>query len=276
MKSCNLQGDYLLTADGPLRLLQITDTHLMAECGGTLLNVDTDDSLRAVVDTALAGSHDPHALLITGDIAGDGAADAYRRLEHLLTSFGVPSFWLPGNHDGCSNAEVPMTRFSRTVTTPHWDVLMLNSQVDDEVGGHLCDLELAALSAAVDAANVAEKHLLIALHHPLHPLGCAWLDPQRIDNADVFMTEVSRCRQTTVVISGHVHQASDMTVRGVRYLTTPSTCIQFKPEQETFKVHDIAPGYRSLTLHPDGHLETAVVRVEGRVFPVDLNSGGYL
>jgi Icc protein len=79
-----------------------------------------------------------------------------------------------------------------------------------------------------------------------------------------------------VVISGHVHQASDMTVRGVRYLTTPSTCIQFKPEQETFKVHDIAPGYRSLTLHPGGHLETAVVRVEGRVFPVDLNSGGYL
>ena len=276
MSDCQLRGDFVLNADEALRLLQITDTHLMAEQGGTLLTMDTDDSLAAVIDTALAANHDPHALLITGDIAGDGATSAYSRLETALAPFDVPSFWLPGNHDGCASAQVPTERFSRTLTTPHWLVVMLNSQIEDEVGGHLAATELTALSAAVDTANASHRHLLVALHHPLHPLGCAWLDPQRVDNASAFMAELSRCRMQSLVISGHVHQQSDARVAGVRYLTTPSTCIQFKPGEVDFKVHDIAPGYRWLTLHPDGSVETDVVRVQGRTFNVDLQSGGYL
>ena len=276
MRDNALRGDCTLAADGELRLLQITDMHLMAERGGTLLNMDTDDSLEAVVDTAVKRAHEPHALLITGDIAGDGSAAAYSRLEQALKPLGAPSVWLPGNHDGCSQAHVPTERFSRSLTTPHWHVVMLNSQVEDQVGGHLAAQELEALSAAVDTATTTQRHLLVALHHPLHALGCAWLDPQRVDNASVFMTEVGRCQKSVVVISGHVHQANDLTVEGSRCLTSPSTCIQFEPGQANFKVHDIAPGYRWLTLHQNGDLETAVVRVEGRSFVVDLDSGGYL
>jgi Icc protein len=215
-------------------------------------------------------------MLITGDIAGDGAVGAYERMEAGLASFGVLSFWLPGNHDGCAAAAVPEERFTRTIVTPHWLIVMLNSQVEDEVGGRLDAVELDALSAAVDGANAARRHLLVALHHPLHKLGVAWLDPQRVENADAFFTEIGRCQQSAYVISGHVHQESDLVYEGVRYLTTPSTCIQFAPNQVDFKVDDIAPGYRWLDLHPDGSIETAVERVTDRSFPVDLESGGYL
>lgn len=248
----------------------------MAERGGRLLNVDTDDSLDAVLELAKQRSPAPHAMLITGDIAGDGAVGAYERMEDALRPFAVPSFWLPGNHDGCAAASVPEERFTRSIITPHWHIVMLNSQIEEEVGGHLAALELDALSNAVDAANAARRHLLVALHHPLHKLGCEWLDPQRVDNADAFFAELARSQHATYVVSGHVHQESDLTHEGVRYLTTPSTCIQFAPKQVDFKVDDIAPGYRWLDLHPDGRIETAVERVTDRSFAVDLDSGGYL
>ena len=72
-----LRGDCLLKNSGTLTLVQVTDAHLMAEEGGRLLNVDTDDSLAAVLELVIAHTATPAALLITGDIAGAGAIDAY-------------------------------------------------------------------------------------------------------------------------------------------------------------------------------------------------------
>lgn len=275
-QDCRLRGTVALSVAGSLRLFQISDTHLMESRGGTLLNMDTDDSLQAVVETALKNQPPPHAMLITGDISGDGSANAYQRLEQALEPLAAPSFWLPGNHDGCSEADVPAQRFVRTITTPHWSLVMLNSQVNDEVGGHLAPQQLTELARAVDDANATDRNLLVALHHPLFALGCDWLDPQRVDNADAFLAEIARCQQSSVVISGHVHQESDRTEDGVRYMTVPSTCIQFAPNSADFKVDDQPPGYRWLELHPDGSIETAVERVTNRTFVVDLDSNGYL
>ena len=51
-----LFGEQYLSAGGSVRLLQITDTHLMGDSGGRLLNVDTDESLAAVMDSLLPAS----------------------------------------------------------------------------------------------------------------------------------------------------------------------------------------------------------------------------
>jgi Icc protein len=271
-----LRGDYTLNNSDTLTLIQVTDAHLMSEKGGRLLNVDTDDSLAAVLDLVMDHPGTPDALLITGDIAGDGASAAYERMALALGVIHAPSFWLPGNHDDCDASKIDHEHFIRTATNPHWLIVMLDSQQPDAVGGHLVATELDALSQAVDRANQEGKHLLIALHHPPQPVGCDWLDPQRIANSAAFELEVQRCRQQVVVISGHVHQESDQVIGDIRYLTTPSTCIQFAPNQVTFKVDDQAPGYRWLRLSPSGEVETGVERVIDRQFPVDLNSGGYL
>ena len=270
-----LRGDYLLSNSGTLILVQVTDAHLMAEEGGRLLNVDTDDSLAAVLELVVANTAAPDALLITGDIAGDGASEAYQRLARALDVIPAPSFWLPGNHDDCDPSEVGSEHFIRTMTNPHWLIVMLDSQQADAVGGHLSASELDAVSQAVDRANQEGKHLLVALHHPLHPVGCDWLDPQRVANSAAFELEVQRCRQQVVVIAGHVHQESDQQSTGIRYLTTPSTCIQFAPGSAEFKVDAQAPGCRMLTLHESGEWETAVLRVTDETFAVDLDSPGH-
>ncbi len=271
-----LFGEQYLSAGGSVRLLQITDTHLMGDSGGRLLNVDTDESLAAVVALAAQGPQ-ADALLITGDIAGDGASAAYERLDAALKPLQAPSFWLPGNHDDRpSDVGKLRERFLRKVRFPHWDVLMLNSQLPGAVEGSLTELELALLDAAVTEANAEGKHLLVAVHHPLWPLGSAWLDAQRIAETEAFMAVLARLRQIGLVISGHVHQASDAIHEGRRFLTTPSTCIQFARGSERFKIDEAAPGYRWLTLHPNGQVETGVERVSDVVFVVDMNSNGYL
>lgn len=273
---CPLRGAVTLPATEPLRLLQITDTHLMAEPGGTLLNVDTDASLAAVVD--LARERLPaDALLITGDIAGDGADDAYHRLDRALAPLATPSFWLPGNHDEGGHTDPELAaRFVRSVRFPHWDVVLLNTQVANEVGGHLDADELAALADAVASANDGGRHLLVALHHPLHPLGCDWLDAQRVGNADAFAALLAALAGEALVISGHVHQDSDLVSAGVRYLTTPSTCVQFMPGSRDFQADDRGPGFRWLELRADGSVATGIERVTDIHFPVDLASSGYL
>lgn len=271
-----LRGEHQLANGDALTLVQVTDTHLMATPGGRLLNVDTDDSLAAVIELVLQQQSDTDALLITGDISGDGADSAYGRLAQALSVVPAPSFWLPGNHDECRGDETHADRFIRVLSNPHWLVVLLDSQLSGEVGGYLAAPELEALSRSVDRANQEGKHLLVATHHPLHPLGCDWLDPQRVANAAAFEVEVERCRQQVVVVSGHVHQASDQRVGSARYLTTPSTCVQFAPNQVEFKVDDAAPGYRWLRLSPQGQVETGVERVTHRSFPVDLGSAGYL
>jgi len=271
-----LRGDRVLPNGETLTLLQVTDTHLMGNPGGRLLNVDTDASLAAVLELIGESDLQPDALLVTGDISGDGEEPAYARLAQALSVIPAPSFWLPGNHDDSGGNEAHADQFVRSVSNPHWLIVLLDSQQANEVGGHLNAVELEALSRAVDRANQEGKHLLVAIHHPLHPLGCDWLDPQRVANSAAFEVEVQRCKQQVVVIAGHVHQASDQTLNGVRYLTAPSTCVQFAPNQVEFKVDDAAPGYRWLRLSPQGEVETNVERVTHRTFPVDLTSGGYM
>ena len=86
---------------------------------------------------------------------------------------------------------------------------------------------------------------------------------------------LARYPQVKAVLWGHVHQEFDQQAAGIRWLATPSTCIQFTPRSADFAVEEKAPGYRWLRLYADGQLETGVSRVQGVKFELDINSGGY-
>ena len=86
---------------------------------------------------------------------------------------------------------------------------------------------------------------------------------------------LDRFEQVRAVLWGHVHQEIDQRRNGVRLIASPSTCIQFEPGSEDFKVGEQAPGYRWLRLLPDGGLDTGVERVTGFEFTVDYGSNGY-
>jgi len=270
-----LSGD-LVVADGAdtLSLVQGTATHLTVTETGCLLVMNTARSARTVIDAALA-SESADTILVTGDIAADGQPEAYGQLEALLGT-SVPSLWLPGNHDDVSShKDNYASRMKRRLRAKHWDVVMLETQVEGEVGGVLSTTELAALRSAVDDARLANKALLVATHHPLRRLESAWLDEQSVKNASDALDILKPIADQAAVISGHVHQESDELINGVRMMTTPSTCVQFAPRSQDFALDIKDPGYRRLVLHPNARIETQVIRISDEENRPLLTSSGY-
>ena len=50
-------------------------------------------------------------------------------------------------------------------------------------------------------------------------------------------------------------------------MSTPSTCMQFKPGSKDFALDDLAPGYRRIELFADGRIDTEVLRLAGSDLP---------
>lgn len=264
---------------GVVRVVQLTDTHLCRQRGGTLLGMDTDHSLQAVIDQVQAERPATELLLGTGDLADGGARTAYERLEDYFDQFACEGFWLPGNHDdrpAMASVDSDGQRLQRELRVGRWQILLLDSQVPGEVGGRLGDTELAWLEGALSQGASDGLHTLVCLHHQPVAIGCAWLDEQMVADADAFFAVLDRHPGVKGVLWGHVHQRIDRQRNGVSLMASPSTCVQFAPGSAGFKADDQPPGYRWLDLQPDGRIDTGVSRVLDVAFTVELDSGGYL
>lgn len=268
----------LRPAGDVVQLLQLTDTHLCASEGGKLLGVDTDQSLRAVMNLVQQERGPADAILATGDLSDQGAESAYERLVGYFDGLCEQHFWLPGNHDDRAAMQrvVGEARMPVCLETDHWLIVMLDSQVPGEVGGELGSDELARLESCLAANSGPAKHVLVCLHHQPVPVGCDWLDEQMVSDAAAFFGCLDQHREVRGVLWGHVHQEIERERGGVRLMASPSTCVQFAPNQVHFKADTAAPGYRWLELHPAGRIESGISRVTDVVFDVDTESGGYL
>ncbi len=266
-------------AGGVVRLLQLTDCHLLETPGGRLLGMDTDHSLAAVVRDVQGAEIQPDLLVVTGDLADDGSAAAYARLREACRPLCRHQFWLPGNHDDRAAMQAlpdGETLLATELRIGAWQILMLDSQIPGEIGGHLGPDQLALLETGLEAAAAEGLYTLVCLHHPPLPIGCAWLDEQRVIDAEPLFSILERFPGARALSWGHIHQEVDRWRGDLRLLASPSTCVQFAPGSEDFRADDKPPGYRWLHLHPDGQLETEVRRVWGEKFHVNLNQRGYL
>ncbi|MCU1740243.1 MULTISPECIES: 3',5'-cyclic-AMP phosphodiesterase [unclassified Pseudomonas] len=257
-------------------LVQLSDSHLFAEADGTLLGMNTRDSLQRVIDCVLAEQPGVDLLLATGDLSQDGTVASYRQFREMSEVIGAPTRWLPGNHD-----ELPeMAEAARhsdllepVVDIGNWRIILLDSAVPGSVPGYLQDEQLQLLAQALSEAP--QRHHLVCFHHHPISIDCAWMEPIGLRNPEALFAVLDRFPQVRALLWGHIHQELDRERNGVRLLASPSTCVQFAPGSEDFKVDDKAPGYRWLRLHSDGRLETAISRVRGFDFEVDYGGTGY-
>lgn len=241
----------------PLRVLQVTDTHLFADAGGRLHGINTRETLQRVLDAALRRPQ-PDLVLATGDLVHDQPA-AYPALAQMLGQLRAPVAAIAGNHDDAGELRAIQAsglHVGGMQSLGNWRILLLNTQVRGKVGGHLNQSELKLLQDGLRAAG--DAHVLIALHHHPVPLRSAWLDHIALDNPDDFFDIVDRSESVRGVIWGHVHQEFDAVRRDVRLLAAPSTCVQFLPNSRDYAVDDKPPGMRWLSLHKDGRIETEV------------------
>jgi Icc protein len=249
-------------SDG-IRIVQVTDCHILADADGRLRGVNTRRSFEAVLSAALENCGRPDLLLATGDLSEDGSPEAYRYLSAQFEAAGIPTFWLPGNHDDnavmCAWLTGGPIRDARLVLTGDWLILLLDSTLADRVEGRVSPAQLDFMDGAL--RRHAERHALICLHHQAVATGSEWIDAKGLENASEFRERLSRHDNVRTVLWGHVHQEARHSSDGIEWMSTPSTCVQFRPGSREFALGDEDPGYRHLVLDPDGGVDTRVHRV---------------
>lgn len=247
-----------------MRLLQFTDTHLHSDPQWRSHGVDTRTSLEQVLAVAAARTTERpiDGIILSGDLVNDDPA-AYGLLEEYFTLFNVPLYCLPGNHDEARQLQQqlnkPPFQLPGCYDLGAWCLVTLDSSLPGHVEGELNETTLAWLQKTLGGQT---KPTLIVLHHPPLHLKTRWLDNLRLKHDADFRDLLQTFPQVKNVLFGHAHQAYDQNHNGIRYLCTPSTCMQFLPRSDDFAIDETAqPGYRWLDLHTDGRLETGLIRV---------------
>ena len=251
-----------------VRIAQVTDTHILAEPGALMKDMNTRASFEAVCADLFAEHADLDLLLATGDLSQDGSVSSYEYLARQFDALPCPVFCLPGNHDDTdlmrTQLESGSVSTAKQIEIGAWTILLLDSTIPGEVHGRITSAELDFMQAVLD--EVTDRHVLVCLHHQARPAGSDWIDRLGLEDDYRLRDCLQQYAQVRGVLWGHVHQQADWQLDNISWMSSPSTCVQFRPGSEGFALDDVAPGYRVLDLHADGRIETSVRRLARRDF----------
>ncbi|MES9986379.1 MAG: 3',5'-cyclic-AMP phosphodiesterase [Candidatus Thiodiazotropha endolucinida] len=260
-----------------LNLLQLTDSHLYADPSRSLLGINTLETFDQALAQALQETGNPDFILATGDLVHDASDTGYKRLLGRLQLTEIPTYCLPGNHDIPGKMKQILNQDNvhciPSVQTKGWSLIFLDSTIAKSDGGRIDESQLELLRVLLRAHP--DKHTMICMHHHPVPVGSRWMDTMVLENPDAFFKLIDANPQVQAVLCGHIHQAFDTEYRGVRLMGSPSTCVQFIPRVDDFAIDAIPPGYRWLSLQPDGTIRTGLNSLPKIPSGLDLASMGY-
>jgi len=267
------------TQQDVFRIIQITDPHLFKDTNGELLGINTQASFSQVLSEIQQQQYDYDLVLATGDLVQDNSDEGYLRFrQEVKTLNNKMVFWIPGNHDFQPKMfeilkEDSVSAKKHILLGDKWQILLLDSQVQGVPHGQLEAEELDWLKLKLQ--EYPERYSLIVLHHHLLSTGSAWLDQHNLRNANELAEVLAPFKNVKALLYGHIHQQVDSEWLGYQVMATPSTCIQFKADSNTFALDVAQPGWREIDLHADGHIETRVKRIQQASFLPNLQVEGY-
>lgn len=89
-------GAAMSSADGGLRFVQISDSHIGFDKPA---NTDVTATLRAAIAKVKAAAEPPAFVLHTGDLTHLSKASEFDTLQQVLSELALPVFYVPGEHD---------------------------------------------------------------------------------------------------------------------------------------------------------------------------------
>ncbi|MGA1408202.1 MAG: metallophosphoesterase family protein [Prochlorotrichaceae cyanobacterium] len=248
----------------PVTLAQVTDTHLLADAQGILRGCSPAENLKQILNHLSAFPLD--ALLLTGDLAEAGEPEAYQHLLNLLRPLDLPIYWLGGNHDCLTHAHEILsphypgvTEHCRSVLLGEWHLILLNSVLPTAQWGegYLRDTTLRQLETLL--LTHPDRPTVIVLHHHPLPVGMDWLDQIAVQNGAELLTQLDRFPQVKIVLFGHIHWAFEHHHASKAFYGCPASSLQVTPPAPIPPIQE--PGFRLLTLWPDGTHQTQVHRL---------------
>lgn len=257
-----------------MRILQISDFHLRGDGKLSFQVVDTASFLKSTKAHlehvfALDGQK-PDMIVVTGDIADSGDEKAYLMVYEALSSFNVPVYAVPGNHDRRDR----MVRILKGWTIPNPQtapflcyavqteearLLFLDTLNPGSHAGHMREPELAWLDNELQSNKNVPT--LIFMHHPPFITGLPAMD-EPFENREQMRTVLMKAPWARLCC-GHMHRPIFTVWAGVPCVTAPAASMQieldFTPEGgDTFRME--TPGY---LLHDfeDGVFNTHVCQI---------------
>lgn len=257
-----------------MRILQISDFHLRGDGKLSFQVVDTASFLKSTKAHlehvfALDGQK-PDMIVVTGDIADSGDEKAYLMVYEALSSFNVPVYAVPGNHDRRDR----MVRILKGWTIPNPQtapflcyavqteearLLFLDTLNPGSHAGHMREAELAWLGNELQSNKNVPT--LIFMHHPPFITGLPAMD-EPFENREQLRTVLMKAPWARLCC-GHMHRPIFTVWAGVPCVTAPAASMQieldFTPEGgDTFRME--TPGY---LLHDfeDGVFNTHVCQI---------------
>lgn len=252
-------------------LAQISDLHIKRPGALAYRRVDTGAYLARCIAALNALDPRPDAVIMTGDLVDQGDPEQYEHLKTLLAPLDIPYYLLVGNHDErvALRAAFPDRAelqgggefVQYAVDVGPLRVIALDSTVQGQSAGDLCDARLAWLATQLDAAQ--GKPTVVALHHPPFVCGIAHMDELRLDPAaaDKLAALIARYPNVERVICGHVHRPMFVRFGGTIASAVPAPAHQvmldlrddgpsaFVMEPPAFALHRYDPATGIVTHH---------------------------
>lgn len=255
-------------------VIQITDTHLMEHYDDAFIQINPEHNFHAVIEDLIKRYPKIDAIVHTGDLAQVASPVTYQRYVAYMEKLGIPFFQIPGNHDDLRYFPLHAPDPEPTVIElGQWAIILLNSAVAGKTDGWIQTEQLQHLHALLQKHQ--DKNIILACHHHPFEMKSYWIDQHKLKNTVEFTDILKPFDHIKAVICGHVHQESTTLWNQIQFISTPATCIQFKPLSNNFALDHIAPGYRCLHLKENGQLETVVHRLENYSITINEEISGY-
>ncbi|MGR3867295.1 metallophosphoesterase [Streptomyces graminifolii] len=235
----------------PIRVLQLSDTHLTAAHSGNA-DTDPDHRLRSALEAHRRTGVHADLTVVSGDLADDGSAPACRRLAAALAPLRTPVLAVPGNHDDPDT--VAETFPSDMLETQGWRILGIDTSRPGDIHG---TIDTAAETNRLDALD--ERPTVLVLHHP--PLSPSAIPAFQLVGGGELMAALRERPYVKALLTGHLHDPFELrTDTGIQILGCPSTLIGFRHTgDDTVIGEGHIVGVRQVTLHDDGTVSSTVV-----------------
>ncbi|MDH6550478.1 metallophosphoesterase [Streptomyces sp. SAI-041] len=204
-----------------MRILHLSDTHIERPDAPNKSGVNATDSLRLML-AELRRLRDVDAVVVTGDIADDGAVEAYAEVRQLVGEFArpldAPVFCTTGNHDereafgkvlgsGHDRPDAVLrteaSERAAVSTVDGYRFVTLDSLVPGKVYGRISEAQLDWLRGVLSAS--AERGTVLAFHHPPLSLGLSASQPVFGLLNPEELASVIQGSDVRVLLTGHFH-----------------------------------------------------------------------
>ena len=204
-----------------LRILHLSDTHLLGDPGARHNGVDTTAALDRVLERA-ASVEGIGLVVASGDLAEDGSARAYEKLRDRVDAFatarGARTAYVMGNHDLRAGFEQVLGARDGELEVGGFRVIRLDTSVPGKGYGELFPEQLEWLAARL--ATPAAHGTIVVMHHAPVPAWTALLRALELQHPDAVLSAFG-AGDVRLILGGHYHHPVSTRAGGIPVVIAP-------------------------------------------------------